>query len=208
MTQEKEIKAVVAEWDKLARQRALTSNCSKQYCTTCGGTASYVDKHMDPQTRARLTKIANNASFSDFLKFGIWREYVRRSYSPQYDGALETILDTIRADLDLDDPRSIDRYFIRVRRFYGGKLPDLMSVIDPAIKLALETKDASLIETLLLVLGEDSARDYPELVDLAVRKSKDYEPLKRTLYNKLRNVREDVRDYVGDGSTVRSYDDW
>jgi len=58
-----------------------------------------------------------------------------------------------------------------------------------------------LIESLIIVLGEEAVK-FPELVELAVSKSKDYEPLKRALYNKLRNLREDVRDYKGKGLTV------
>lgn len=205
MAQEREIQAVVAELDKLVRRRALTFDCRKLYCTTCGGTASYVDKHMDLRTRASLAKITKSAGLGDFSKFGIWHEYIRQSYSRQYYDAVETTFITIRAGLDFDDPRDIDNYLISMRRFYNNKNLDLLSIIDLAIKLALETKDASLIETLILVLGEDVVHDHPSLVDLAILKTKDYEPLKKTLYNKLRNVREDVRDYVGDGSTVHFY---
>ena len=205
MTQDYEIKAVVAELDELSQRRVSDFDCGKLYCTTCGGTAYYIDKAMDRRTRARLTKIANNAELDDFSKFGFWCEYVRRSYPHQFHGALKTSLDILRDSLDLNDPRSIDKYLIRVRRVYKRKSPDLLSIIDRAIELALETKDASLIETLILFLGEDAARDHPELVDLAVLKSREYGPLERTLYYKLRNVREDVRNYVGDGLTVNSY---
>lgn len=205
MTQDKEIKAVISELDKLARRRALISDCDKLYCTTCGGLAYYADKNMDRLTRARLEVITQDADFDDFSKFGYWQEYVRQKFSHQYYSTLQTTFDIFRAGLDHDDPRDFDEYFISLHRFYNKKIPEIRSLLVPAIKLALETKNASLIETLILVLGEDSERNYPELVELAVKKSKDYEPLKRTLYNKLRSVRKDVRDYVGDGTTVYHY---
>ena len=199
MAQDEEIKAVVAEFDKLSRRRALTSDCGKRYCSTCGGLVGYVDKVLDIQTQARIGTITSAAKLGDYKKFGFWQEYIKQKYPDNYYNAYKISLDQLRNNLDLNDPRSIDAYLMRTRGVSNYKSPDLLFVIDRGIELALKTKDTSLLETLVLVLGEE-ALGKPEMLELAILKSKDYEPLKRALYNKLRRVRDDVRDFVGDGS--------
>ena len=95
----------------------------------------------------------------------------------------------------------MDYYLYDARRLFNIRDEDYCSLLNRGIELALEKEDASLIETLILILKEES-NNYPGLIELAIQKSRTNEDIKRALYNKLRHVRDDVRDYVGEGYTV------
>jgi len=205
MTIDQDIKAVVAVLDGISRERGTPYNCDKLYCTTCGGLAKYVDGVLDKQTRSKIEAILNVAQINDFYEFGFWEEFITQSYPTAHNRIRSKWLDGIKKRLNLDRPNSFAYYLIKARGRFENKDADHCFILDRGIKLALETNDVSLIESLIIVLGEEAV-NYPELVDLAIIKSKDYEPLKRALYNKLRNVRKDVREYKGKGLTVTPWD--
>jgi hypothetical protein len=105
----------------------------------------------------------------------------------------------------LDSPRGVDYYLFDARHLFNRKDEIYCSVLNRGLELALGMEDDSLIETLILVLGEE-ANNYSDLIDLAIHKSETNMRIKRALYNRLRHVREDVRDYVGQGLTVHPLD--
>ena len=74
----------------------------------------------------------------------------------------------------------------------------LAPYIDEGIQKAIETQDFSLTETLILALGEGANR-YQELIDIALSQAKSDKQMQRVLYNTLREIRRDVRGFVGDG---------
>lgn len=201
MTIREEIKAVVAILERITSDDGGTNGCKELFCTTCGGMARYLNDVLDTNTRSKIKAILDVAEIGDYYKFGFWKEYIRQSFPNEVSRIIGAWQNKLRKNLDLNDPRSIDYYLIKMRGKFKDRDADQNVILDRSIELSLEKGDASLVESLILVL-EEEAINYPELVDLAILKSKEYKPLKRTLYNKLRNVREDVRDYKGEGLTV------
>jgi len=71
-------------------------------------------------------------------------------------------------------------------------------LIEKGIQIAIQTRDYSLTETVILELRE-TALDYAELINVALEYSLSDEQMKRVLYNCFRNCRDDVRAFVGTG---------
>lgn len=65
---------------------------------------------------------------------------------------------------------------------------------------AVASRDRSLAETVILGLGEKAA-EFDELVSIALKFAKTNRQMQRVLYNCLREVRDDVRGFEGDGAS-------
>ena len=201
MSVEEEIESLVAKFEVLSRNEIPEHTCDKLYCTTCGGLAGQLRRNLDRKTKSQIEAILNSATRWETHKFGFWNEFIRQNYSTKCLEITAKEQASYREALDMDSPSDVDYYLFDARRLFNIQDADYCSLLNRGIELALESKDVSLIETLILVLKEE-ANYHPDLIDLAIRKSKTNENIQRALYNKLRHVREDVRDYVGDGYTV------
>ena len=71
-------------------------------------------------------------------------------------------------------------------------------LLEKGIQIALQTRDYSLTETVILELRE-TALNYTELINVTLEYSQSDEQMKRVLYNCFRNYRNDVRTFVGTG---------
>ena len=78
------------------------------------------------------------------------------------------------------------------------------SVLDQAFAIAKETRDVSLIETLVITHKGQVLEDRPFL-DMAIAVSKTHPELQRVLYNFLREEVADVRDFIGSGGSIRPW---
>jgi len=163
--------------------------------------AGQLRRKLDRKTKSQIEAILNSATRWDIYKFGFWYEFIRQNYGTKCLEITAGEQASFREALDIDSPSDVDYYLFDARRLFNIQDADYCSLLNRGIELALESEDVSLIETLVLVLKEE-ANYHPDLIDLAIRKSKTNENIQRALYNKLRHVREDVRDYVGDGYTV------
>lgn len=201
MSVEEEIESIVAKFEVLSRVEESEHACEKLYCTTCGGLAGRLRKRLDRKTKSQIESVLDSATRWDTYKFGFWNEFIWQNYGAKCWEITAKEQASYREELDIDSPSDVDYYLFDARRLFNIRDADYCSLLNRGIELALESEDVSLIETLILILKEE-ANNYPDLIDLAIRKSKTNENIQRALYNKLRHVREDVRDYVGDGYTV------
>lgn len=127
--------------------------------------------------------------------------------------------------MDQHNPESLAKYIFMardlitwpgVRKPYSGlfsvitkvaskKWKDIYeSVLDQAFAIAKETRDVSLIETLVITHKGQVLEDRPFL-DMAIAVSKTQPQLRRVLYNFLREEVADVRDFTGSGGSPRPY---
>ena len=205
MPVEDDIESIRAEFELLSKIGKSENPCRKLYCTTCGGMAGILSKNLDRKTKSLIEAVLATATRGDIDKFGFWREFITRNYGAKCREIIEKQQAEVRRRLDLDSIPDIDCYLFDARHLYNCQDSDYCSLVDRGIELALGKEDESLIETLILVLGE-AANNYPSLIDLAIHKSKTNENIKRVLYNKLRHLRDDVRGYVGNGFSVDPLD--
>jgi len=131
--------------------------------------------------------------------FGVWIMILEK-INPY---GILAIHDRAAKSIDLSDIRAVDRFLFARRRDYESSSyeKDYLNILDHAISMAVETSDASLVETLIIVLGEQALQS-PELVAIAIKLSKEDEEMQRVLYNGLRETVPEVRGYVGPGITV------
>ena len=211
------------------RQDRTQGKCGDLYCSTCGGVVSAVYEKMDEAQFHLLAQAVKTLSDTDKPQLIAWRtviefvlnrirqnnqmgkgqgavcdagdffvgdQYFRKLSIHEKTTAIE-LQQTERETMDFQDVRAVDRYLYE----YKNSLQGDHSIFQQAVDLALTSKEPSLVETLIIVLGENSM-DYPGLVELALVLSKENRQLQRVLYNVLREERVDVRDYIGDGNTV------
>ena len=131
----------------------------------------------------------------------------------------EVLLDLFRYGLDLllQQPceelaiRDLDKMIFSLRKlrsraelYHSEYEHDINRVLAPCLRVgidrAIKTADRSLTETLILTLKED-ANKYEELVHIALKCAEDDSQIRRVLYNTLRNVRDDIPEYIGSGSS-------
>ena len=143
----------------------------------------------------------NEINPDDLKSFGRWEPLIAFLTPSIYRSLIQQKVATDRASLNFNNPRSVDHFLFDTWKY---KLLDFdlhFDVIEQGIKLAVDNKNSSLIETLILVLAE-RAIDYPDLIRVAIEQSKENKKLKRALYNKLREQLVEVRDFKGDGQTI------
>lgn len=180
--------------EKLNGYRTKSSNCEKVYCTTCGGRAAHALSNkleLYDEVASALSQI----TLDELEEFGEWIQVLE-----QIDyGAVTSVYLRAARLVDESDIRELDRYLLQASRLKSPstELDALYQAhLDAGIKAVIGTGDRSLLETLVLVLGEDILKNN-ELLSLALAR-KSEQNVARALYNKLRNVLPEVRDYVGD----------
>ena len=192
------IHEIVDLFDRFEHRRDRA--CPKMFCSTCGGLAGYVKEHLTAENRQEIRKALEGINPGALYQFGRWEELVASMFQGRYRIIIQQMAVADRANLNLDSPVAVDRFLFEAwknKMLVGGKY---LEVIETGIELALSSNSVSLVETLILILGNKSI-DHPELVRLAIELSRDNEQIQRVLYNKLREHVDEVRDYKGDGHT-------
>jgi len=187
------IQQIVSLFEQLKEQE---SRCGSILCSTCGGYGTAVREKLTVNDLKNIDDVLSQISPSDLNMFGVWVEILKK-INPY---GIAAVYAREAKDVDLSDIRKIDN-FLFGRRYDYESSPfekDYLEALKKAIPLAIETSDASLIETLVIVLGEQ-ASEYPELVSIAISLSEDDEEMQRVLYNCLRESVPAVRGYVGNG---------
>jgi len=166
--------------------------CNQVYCSTCGGKILAFRKALSPDLRAEITNALNGISFSELREFGEWLDALSEVVPRAVEGVF---LREARA-VSLEDTRAIDRFLLDARRFRSVQSElgfAYQSLLSSAIRVAIASRDSSLVETLVLVLGKDIL-EHGELLSLAL--SMKSEPnMRRALYNSLREYLPEVRDF-------------
>ena len=180
--------------------RNENKTCGEEFCTTCGGYGPYIIRHIDKDTRLSIKKTLSEISLKDLNAFGKWRNVL---WGIDELGVISVNIREAKK-LNLNDIRAVDwfLFYSRIYRFGNDEFSQRYhSILDKGISAAIENADYSLTETLLLVLKK-SAVEYPKLLKLAIKMSESNIQMQRVLYNCLREIAPEVRNYVGSGKTI------
>lgn len=187
------IQQIVSLFEQLKEQ---DPRCGSILCSTCGGYGTSVREKLTVNDLKIIDDVLSHISQVELNMFGVWAEILEK-INP-YDVA--SVHAQEAKTVHLSDIRKVDN-FLFGRRYNYESSPfekDYLETLKRAIPLAIEALDASLIETLVIVLREQ-ASEYPELVSAAIKLSEDSEDMQRVLYNCLRESIPAVRGYVGNG---------
>jgi hypothetical protein len=177
--------------------------CGEEFCTTCGGYGPYIVKHIDKEIRLAIKKTLSELSLKDLNAFGRWRNVL---WGIDKQDVISVYIREAKK-LNLSDIRALDWFLFcsRIYRFGNDEFSQLYhSILTKGISMAIENADYSLTETLILVLNK-SAIKYPQLLKLAFKMSEINIQMQRVLYNCLREIVPEARNYVGSGKTVYPY---
>jgi len=190
------IHEIVSLFKKL---KAKDPRCDRILCSTCGGYGTAVREQLTHNDLQNINEVLSQITPEELRMFGVWTMILEK-INPY---GISAIHERAAKSIDLSDIRAVDRFLFARRRDYESSSyeKDYLNVLDHAISMAVETSDASLVETLIIILGE-RAFQFPELVTIAITLSKKDEEMQRVLYNCLRETVPEVRGYIGLGITV------
>lgn len=161
--------------------------CMKHYCTTCGA----------GHFRESLKKIANleeDLSSTPISKLLGHSDSVHliRTIVPRWSAALQIVVSETSLSLNWDTilaswfPQAsqnatfLDHIIFYILPRINCSSSTLQKWTDQSASMAIESKDASLLESLIRRLGSQS-QSYAGLVDTGIRVSQTYKPLERAL---------------------------
>jgi len=187
------IQQIVSLFEQLKEQ---DPRCGSILCSTCGGNGTAVREQLAVNDLKNIDDVLSRISSSELNMFGVWAEILEK-INPY---GIASVHAREAKAVDLSDIRTVDNFLFRRRYDYESSLyeKDYLNILKQAIPMAIETSDASLIETLVIVLGEQ-ASEYQELVSIAISLSEDDKEMQRVLYNCLRESVPAVRGYVVNG---------
>ncbi len=176
--------------------KARCEACTEVYCTCCGGIVTTVKGNMTSELRNEIDTVLAEVTVEEFLSLGDWCQFIE-SINPR--GVL-SVIERESKNLDISNIKKIDRFLLK-GRYFKHYSSSYKKILQDSITLSLDTSNESLIETIAIVLAGDIA-DNDEFLSLAMEKSKVNKNIHRVLYNNLRETVPEVRNFVGDGSTV------
>lgn len=195
-----EIQIIIELFESFEKSKD-NSLCSEMFCSTCGGLAFYIQQHLSPEDNSHITDILDRIDPNKIYQFGKWRPIIRSLFASKYKSLIEQTTKLEFEALNIKSQRSVNHFLFDAWKNKALDFDAHCRVIESGIELAVRRKNVSLVETLILILG-DLAISYPDLVAVAVDLSNKNRQIKRVLYNKLREQLVEVRDYKGDGNTI------
>lgn len=184
---------------KFRQFESLHKPCKKVFCTTCGGLAHAVEENMSNELDSEIKESLSKLSLSDFESVGEWSEFLSHNYPYE----VNLILEREGENIDITSVKDIDNYLLNARR-WGRQSSIYKQLLKLGIKMALESENESLIETLCIVLGKKLSGN-GELFALAMKKYPANEKIHRVLYNNFRESIPEIRGFIGDGSSAPYY---
>ncbi|SMN10913.1 hypothetical protein SPBRAN_1088 [uncultured Candidatus Thioglobus sp.] len=115
---------------------------------------------------------------------------------------VKCILKQAEINIDTVDIREVDNFLFQLKN--STRYECYQKLLDLGIKMAIKNNDNSLIETLAIILGE-RILNQKQLFNLAMSNIKVHKNIHRVLYNNLRQKVPEVRGYVGNGGSFRTY---
>jgi hypothetical protein len=158
-------KIMANEFTELVRLAGKSRWCTSLYCTTCGnGEFRSRLAALDNGFGGRLSNLLSELDLNEYTTLGDWLDCLRLAFihlpfAPQRDAALKNWLPYARTNV-----RFADGVLFYIIRYVSGEIRE--SWIASCVDLAIESKDTSLIESLVWVVHSDLTR-YPDLVDVA-----------------------------------------
>lgn len=165
-------------------KRAQENNwCTKPYCTTCGST-EYRNRlqKLGGETGGELIDSLSELEPNDLTGLENWRGALFIAFIdlPLYSYAdiiIDSWLPKVKGNVVF-----ADFVLFKIIKPLPPKSKARNQWIGMCLKLALKENNFSLIESLILVLGE-SASDYPELIELGKKFAKSSSQMRRVLRN-------------------------
>ena len=155
------------EFAELVKVAGSQRWCTDIYCTTCGNRQFFhALVQLDDGIGTRLTDLLANLDLGEYIRLRKWADCLRIAFlhlpfPPQRERVLNTWLPF--ADTNARFADEVLYYIVR-------HLPTQNSVrnawVSSCAELAIGSKDASLVESLVWVLGSD-LRNYPDLLHVA-----------------------------------------
>jgi len=198
-----DIRDIIVLFEKL---KAKDPRCGRILCSTCGGYGTAIRENLSIKEYQNIHQVLSRVSPDEFRTFGVWR-IILEKISPS---GVDAVHAREAQSLNMSDIRAVDRFLFDRRIDYKSSPyeRDYQTALDQAVPIAIKTSDASLVETLVIIFGEETSK-YPQLVDIAITLSENNEEMQRVLYNKLRETVPAVREYVGYGcSPCGPIDPW
>ncbi len=164
----------------LVKKAALHKWCVRPYCTTCG--CREFRNALQNNGREWVSTLSA-IDPADLYGLPDWGDALTLAFIdlPLGQAQIGSILSVWFTKIDAHI-RFADTALFRVVRNLPAKHEMREKWIDKCVELALRTRDFSLTETLMLVLGKDASK-YPLLVEFAKSCSKQSPQMKRVLCN-------------------------
>lgn len=161
--------------------------CDQPFCSTCGGYFRVIDERLPEEVKERIVFLLPKLEKDDYTYFGNWQEYIEIAFRQEFQEMI------INQKTDLNDLRQLDEFIFnnrdQVRRANEAFKEYYYQALEMAKKRVLETKDESLLESLVIILG-DSLDNNREILNLAREKAKQHAGISRALYNKARHIKD------------------
>jgi len=179
MDNDADIQKIISLFEKLKDQEP---RCGDMLCTTCGGYGFAIIGKLSDEDFQNINKLLLQVSPKDYEKFGIWTVLLERISPFGVASVRARKVQSLVESLDLSDIRSVDRFLFGCKDHYkfSSFEKDYLSTLEHAIPMAIDTSDASLVETLVIILGKQ-ATNYPELVNVAIKLSQNDINIQRVL---------------------------
>ena len=184
----------------LSQFPAESHACVNAFCSTCGGLSVALKRNMTPEIDDQIKQEIVKLSLHEFNTLRIdpwndWGAFLLRNYEKE----VIEILNNEAKNVDVEDIRSLDNFLFGMRK-YRHKMPMYKDLLPIGIKKAIETRDESLLESLIIILGK-YVIEYEELYAVVINEFKVHGSFHRVLYNTVREQEPLVTGYVGDGNT-------
>lgn len=157
--------------------------CMTPYCTTCGSLEyRSMLKELAGPFGGPLANALQDIDINELTSVPNWQDglliaIIDLPISMQVDGILKTWLPKAVANI-----RFADYVLFKIVRCLSRESNTRREWIKLCLEMAVETKDFSLIESLVLVLGQD-AKNFPELITISTDHARISGQMKRVLLN-------------------------
>lgn len=157
--------------------------CMTPYCTTCGA-LDYRRKlkELAGPFGGPLANALEEIDINELMTVSNWQDgllvaVIDLPISMQLDGILKTWLPKVIGNI-----RFADYVLFKIVRHLPRQNYTRNEWLNSCLELADETKDFSLIESLILVLGQE-AKNYPNLISIAIDHARTSGQIRRVLLN-------------------------
>jgi hypothetical protein len=157
--------------------------CMTPYCTTCGS-LEYRNKikELAGPLGGPLANALEDIDINELTSVPKWQDglliaIIDLPVSEQVEGILKAWLPKANGNISFTD-----YVLFKITKYLPRQSDTRKNWIDTCMVMAIGTKDFSLVESLILVLGQD-AKNYPELMTIATDYAKTSCQMRRVLLN-------------------------